>query len=145
MIVSSEAALLPMFIHSYRRLGVLPLSADPAAYRGRPLDRRRSGFILVEQAAAVVLERQDSPPAKQGNGQLALLDTAVASEGFDLVRPAPGMAALEHVARQLLAHGPIDLLHPHATGTPDNDEAEMGVYARILTDPQFQVSSFKSQ
>ncbi len=60
LVLTAEAALLPPFIHSYRRLGVLaPLTLD--GYRGRPLAAQREGFILAEVGAAVLLQRL--PPA----------------------------------------------------------------------------------
>ncbi len=126
LVVSSEAALRPIFIHSYRRLGVLP-PLTPAGCRALALDRRRCGFIPAEVGAAVVLERE--PAARP----LAWVeDTAVACEGFDLVRSGP-REALAHVARRLLGD-PVDLLHPHATGTRDNDAGELAVYADVLAE-----------
>lgn len=128
LVVTVEASLLPLFIHSYRRLGVLmPLTAE--GYRGYPLDHRRRGFLLSELAAAVVLERVDRPRP----GQIELVDTAVASESYDLIRTAPDMAALSRVAQQLLQHRTIDLLHPHATGTTEHDPAELAAVAPHLT------------
>lgn len=130
LVITSEAALLPMFVHSYRRLGVLP-PVTLEDYRGRPLDQDRAGFIPAEQAAAIVLQRVDPGDAPPPHA-VELLDTAVACEAFDLVRPADDMPALSHIAGQLLSNTQIDLLHPHATGTPENDPAELAVYRRAL-------------
>jgi 3-oxoacyl-[acyl-carrier-protein] synthase II len=127
LVVTAEAALLPLFIHSYRRLGVLPPLTAPG-YRGLPLDRRRCGFMLTEAAAAVVLEWVDQPRP----GQIELVDTAVACEAHDMVRAAPGMPALTRIARALLTDRPIDLLHPHATGTAEHDTAELAALAPLM-------------
>ncbi len=127
LVITAEAALLPLFIHSYKRLGVLP-PLRPSAYKGRPLDRHREGFMLAEMGAAVVLERTAHPKP----GQIELLDTAVANEPYDMIRPAPVMDSLSHIAAKLLAGRDIDLLHPHATGTPDHDPAELTTLARCL-------------
>lgn len=128
LVVTSEAALLPMFIMSYQRLGVLP-PLTPAGYAGRPLDVSRAGFMLAELGAAVALERR-SAEMEPGPGDIELLDTAVAAEADDLIRPSPSMTALRHVANRLLEGRSIDLLHPHATGTADYDAAEMQAYHR---------------
>jgi len=120
LVVSSEAALLPIFIHSYKRLGVLP-PVTPGSYRARPLDRGRGGFVLTEVGAAMVIERHTGRPLAR------LLDTAVACEANDLIRTPGQRASLVHVAGQLL-HEPVDLLHPHATGTVENDESELLAY-----------------
>lgn len=118
LVVTSEAALLPAFIHSYRRLGVLAPQGD---YAGRPLDERRQGFVLAEAGAAVVLRVTEQVQP----GELELVDTAVAAEAFDLIRPSPGMPALRRVAARLAGHGRIDMVHPHAPGTPDHDPIEL--------------------
>jgi len=137
LVVTSEAALLPAFIHSYDRLGVLP-PLDAARYVARPLDEQRSGFMLAELAAAIVLEREDALPSKSkapgavpGAG-VELSATAIACEGYDLIRAAPGMPALHRVATGLFSPGPVDVIHPHATGTMENDAAELEVYARAI-------------
>lgn len=127
IVVTAEAALLPAFIHSYRRLGVLaPLS--PRQYCGRPLDQARNGFMLCEVGAAIVLERTACPCP----GQLELVDTAVATEAHDLIRPAPDMPALTTVASQVMARRPVDLIHAHTTGTVEQDPAELLAYQRAM-------------
>ena len=127
LVVASEASLLPQYIHSYRRLGVLaPLTA--AGYHGRPLNHERQGFMLAEMAAAVVLERTAcDAPAKSDH--LRLADTAEASEGYDLIRSAPGMPAFRRIAERMAARGPVTAVHPHATGTAEHDEAEVTILA----------------
>lgn len=134
LVVTSEAALLAEFVHSYRRLGVLP-KTDPAGYRALPLDRRRSGFVLTEVGAAAVLERAgatDNQAAVPPHApRIALVDTAVAGEGTDLIRTPADRGALRHIAERLLVE-PVDLLHPHATGTAENDASELAVYADVL-------------
>lgn len=136
LVLTAEAALLPQFVHSYRRLGVLaPLT--PTDYRQCPLDadERRRGFMLSEASAAVLLERlpEDTPPAP---GQIELCDTATAAEAHDLVRTDPQMPALESVAQRLLHHGPVDVIHPHAPGTVDHDPAELAIYRNLTAAQQ---------
>ena len=127
LVVTSEAPLLPALIHSYARLGVLPpLKRDQ--YRAKPLDVHRCGFTVSQIGAAVVLKAVERPQS----GQIELVDTAVATEAYDLVRPSPCMSALQHVAGRMLRNRTIDVLHPHATGTFENDADELNVYANVL-------------
>jgi 3-oxoacyl-(acyl-carrier-protein) synthase len=130
LVATADAALLPMLVHSYRRLGVLAeLTAE--GYRQRPLDARRQGFMLSEAGAAVVLKRL--PPGQAPEpGDVELLDTAIASDAYDLVRPAPQMPALQYVANQLLANRRIDMIHPHAPGTAEHDPNELAIYRNAL-------------
>jgi len=132
LVVTSEAALTPMFIHSYKRLGVLP-PLDERPLRIAPLDQQRAGFIPGEIGAAMVLQRDDRPddsPRTTASGAhpIRLGATAAAAEATDLIRTPTDRAALRHVAERLLAE-PIDLLHPHATGTVENDASELACYA----------------
>ncbi len=130
LVLTSEASLLPQFIHSYRRLGVLA-PQTPDAYHERPMDKSRQGFVLCETGAAVLLKRV---PIEQQPlpGETELLDTATAAEAFDIIRPSPTMPALRRIAEQLFAGRSIDVIHPHAPGTPDHDPAELNVYADVL-------------
>lgn len=126
LVLTSEAALISGFVHSYVRLGVLP-PLTTADYRGRPLDETRAGFMLSEIGAAVVLQRV-SDDASLPRGAVELVDTAIAADAYDLVQPCAEMPALRHITHRLLGGRSIDLLHPHATGTREHDAAELAVY-----------------
>ncbi|MEM1108068.1 MAG: beta-ketoacyl synthase N-terminal-like domain-containing protein [Planctomycetota bacterium] len=134
LVVTSEAALLPAFVHSYRRLGVLaPLTLD--GYRQRPLDQARGGFTLSEVGAAVLLRRvepgEPTPPKT-----IELVDTAIATEADDLIRPSTSMEALGVVAEQLFRGRRVAAIHPHAPGTADHDPNELRVLADVLRQRQ---------
>ena len=53
LVVAAEASVHPLFIGSFRRLGVLPKTTGGC----RPFDQHREGFFISEAAAAVWLER----------------------------------------------------------------------------------------
>ncbi|MEQ9453401.1 MAG: beta-ketoacyl synthase N-terminal-like domain-containing protein [Phycisphaeraceae bacterium] len=129
LVLTSEAALGPEFIHSYRRLGVLSPTSPPIQYVETPLAKERGGFVLSELGAAVVLEAVDDDHVTG----LELLDTATACEADNLVQPAPGMPALGHIATGLLAGRTIDCLHPHTPGTEGHDPQEIEVLARACS------------
>ncbi len=129
LVATAEAALLPHFIASSQRLGILA-KLTKADYIGRPLDEARDGFMLSQVGGAVLLEATDK--LKRGDWQL--LDTAVGCEAHDMIRPAPGMPVLTRLAEQLIGDRHIDLLHPHATGTRDQDPMELAVYRKHAPD-----------
>ncbi|MEM9883152.1 MAG: beta-ketoacyl synthase N-terminal-like domain-containing protein [Planctomycetota bacterium] len=134
LVVTAESALLPLFVHSYRRLGVLaPLNVD--GYRARPLDEGRCGFVLGEVGAAVLLRRLD-PGDTFPKGAIELVDSAVACEAEDLIRPSRSMQALGVVASQLVAGRPIAAVHPHAPGTAEHDAAELRLLGDVLRQRQ---------
>ena len=131
LVVTSEAALLSAFVHSYQRLGVLP-TLTTSGYHGLPLDERRAGFMLSEIGAAVVVQRV-ADDAVIARGTTELIDTAIAADAHDLIQPCAQMSGLRHVAGRLLRERRIDLLHPHATGTREHDTAEMAVYDELAS------------
>lgn len=132
LVVSCESALLPAFVHSYQRLGVLaPLSRD--AYRSRPLDQARNGFVLGETGVAVVL-RALQPGAAPAPGETELLATATAHHPGDLIRSDPDSRALRRVIDGLAPAGPFAAVHPHAPGTAEHDGVELALLDRALGD-----------
>lgn len=134
-VVAVEASLIPLLMHSYRRLGVLPpLTAQ--GYRCRPLDRRRCGFTLTDQAAAVILDARGpltSPRSAATGAAVRLLGVRAFCEAHHLIRSPPNSVALANLSRWACREmGRIDILHPHATGTVENDEAEMVIHSQAL-------------
>lgn len=134
LVVTSEAALTPVFLHSYERLGVLaPMTLD--GYRQKPLAQKRGGFVLAEAGAAVLLRKLkdgEVAPQSAGKGALELLDTGVLAEAYDLLRTSPRMEAVERLAAQFHAKRKLEALHPHATGTEEHDPAEIGALSRAI-------------
>ena len=142
IVATAESALIPYYIHSYRRLGVLaPATLD--GYRQRPLDQRRHGFRLCQLASALVLKKvspgSSASTSSNGSGggggsggkRVELVDTALAAEAYDLVRPDPQMSALRHLAERLFAPAPVEVIHPHAPGTADHDKIELDVLCDV--------------
>ena len=130
LVVSADSALLPLFVHSYRKLGVLA-SFEHGAIRNRPLDQDRSGFLLSECGAAIVLKRL-APGTKPRPGQIELVDTVAATDSHDLIRPSPRMRTLRRIAGAMFKRNEVSVIHPHAPGTADHDPVELQVYADVL-------------
>lgn len=125
LVASSDAAITPAFVHSYRRLGVLG-TVQRDTYRQRPLDEHRLGFMLSEIGAAVLLKRIE-PGGAWPRRAVELVDSAVACEPFDMVRSPAVMNGLAGLWRRVSAGRRFDLIHPHAPGTRDHDPSELGV------------------
>jgi 3-oxoacyl-[acyl-carrier-protein] synthase II len=100
----------------------------------RPFDRRRSGLLLGEAAALVLLLRErDADRARLGT----LLGYGSASDAFHIAAPDPTGEGLERAIRAALAQAgvtpaDIDLVSTHGTGTPKNDPIETMALERIL-------------
>ncbi len=109
--------------------------------RVRPFDRRRSGLLLGEAAALVLLAREEAAgPAPLGR----LLGHASTSDGRHLTAPDPEGRGLERAVRGALAAagvGPeaIDFVSAHGTATPLNDPIETAVLKRVLGARAYQI------
>ncbi|WP_432797482.1 beta-ketoacyl synthase N-terminal-like domain-containing protein [Poriferisphaera sp. WC338] len=134
LILAAEAALIPQLIYSYKRLGVLA-KTNTAAYHQTPLDQHRTGFMLAEFGAAIILKRL-APGQSPQPGQLELTNTGITASAYDLMRTHPQMPELTHLAQSLFQNQAIDVLHPHATGTPDHDPAELSALSLALQTTQ---------
>jgi 3-oxoacyl-[acyl-carrier-protein] synthase II len=102
--------------------------------RVRPFDRRRSGLLLGEAAALVLLTRQaDAPSQRLGR----LLGHASTSDGAHIAAPDPSGRGLETAIRSAMAQagvaaGDVDFVSAHGTATPLNDPIETAVLKRAL-------------
>lgn len=102
--------------------------------RVRPFDRRRSGLLLGEGAALVLLARdRDAHGPRLGR----LLGHASTSDGTHLTAPDPDGRGLDVAIRSALesaglAPSDIDFVSAHGTGTPLNDRIETAVLKRVL-------------
>ncbi|QQE12639.1 hypothetical protein JD969_04015 [Planctomycetota bacterium] len=139
MILTAEAALIPQLIYSYKRLGVLA-KANVDSYCQRPLNQERGGFMLSEFGAAIVLKRL-KPNELPTPGQIELTGTAISASAYDLIRSNPLMPELNHIATKLFKNRTIDVIHPHATGTPDHDPAELAALSAALQATQQDTSA----
>ena len=100
----------------------------------RPFDRRRSGILLGEAAALVLLRREREVT---GTRLGTLLGYGSASDASHISAPDPDGLGLERSVRAALRAaevGPeaIDFVSAHGTGTALNDPIEAAVLRRIL-------------
>jgi 3-oxoacyl-[acyl-carrier-protein] synthase II len=100
----------------------------------RPFDRRRSGLLLGEAAALVLLLRERDA----GRGRLGtLLGYGSASDAAHIAAPDPTGQGLERAIRAALAQAgvapaEVDFVSAHGTGTPKNDPVETMALAGAL-------------
>jgi 3-oxoacyl-[acyl-carrier-protein] synthase II len=103
--------------------------------RIRPFDRRRTGLLLGEGAALVLMARE--PDVRRGLGRL--LGHASAGDGVHVSAPDPEGRGLMLAVRQAMAEAgvssrDIDLVSAHGTATPLNDRVESRVLRAALGD-----------
>jgi len=126
LVVAAESSLHPLFVQSFRRLGVLP----PEGVGCRPFDRTRDGFVMSEAAAAVCLEAKDSDHIAPGS---VLLDRfAMGGDATHLTASDPHANTLRRLLAHVIDSRPVDLIHAHGTGTEINDPLELSAIESAL-------------
>jgi len=105
--------------------------------RCRPFDLNRSGLLLGETAAFVVLESEDHARQRGAPALCHLTGYGHTTDFFHLTQPKPDGAALVEVMRAAssqagIAPAQIGYINAHGTATPVNDGVETGSYLAFL-------------
>ena len=123
---SADASLQPALLGSFQRLGVLSRETIDPARACRPFDRQRSGFVIGEGAACLVLERLESARARGAVCYAEWLGGRMLSDAQGLTQLDPTGATLQRLLQMLRSAGrPVpDYLNLHGTATATNDRIE---------------------
>lgn len=127
----------PIYMYWFQNLGALCLSDDLTA--NCPFDRARSGFVLGEGAASMIIE-----PLSKARARGAKIYGIVKSTGFvtlfdsDTSPDPEGLGARACVIQTLNKSGvaaeQIDFVNAHATSTPVGDQIEYDAMLDITPD-----------
>lgn len=148
----SEAAITPMGLSGFARMGALSTRNDSPETASRPFDRDRDGFVLAEGAGVVVLEEFEQA-RKRGAVILGeVLGYGMSSDGSHMTAPDPeGAGAARAMSLALkdarLNTTDIGYINAHGTSTPLGDKAETNAIKRVFESEskRMSVSSTKSQ
>ncbi len=130
----AEAAISPLIVAGYKKLGALsPGAGDPAA-ASRPFDRRRDGFVLGEGSGMLVLEARDLAIARGAPVLAELCGYGQSCDAAHLTDPdetgaGPATAIVAALADAGVAAGDVGYVNAHATSTSAGDLAELRAIA----------------
>lgn len=145
----TEAMLSPAVIHAWRALGVLA-PPDPLPEQScRPFSADRSGLVMAEGAAFLLLERSTlrASDTRQRIGVLA--GYGISSDAASLTAPAQDgqvRAMRAALIESSLEARHVGYINAHATGTRNGDEVESAAIEALFMEnlSATQVSSTKS-
>ena len=109
-------------------------AADPGA-SCKPFSSERSGMVLGEGAAMLLLEPWEHALSRGATVHGELLGYGLSSDGGHITRPSvDGQAAAIRAALQSAAVAPsdIDMINAHGTGTVANDVAETQAIKQVF-------------
>lgn len=148
---STEAPLSEVSIEAFRALGVLSRWDGHPSQASRPFDKLRTGLVLAEGAAAVIVEEEEHARARGARIYGRISGWGSVTEGAHMRKvDATGtpVARVLDQAMQLAGIGPsdIDYLCAHGNGLPDYDDAETAGIKRAFGQRAWSlpISSIKS-
>jgi 3-oxoacyl-[acyl-carrier-protein] synthase II len=146
----SEALLVPGVIRAWQALQTLapPDAQDPAA-SCRPFSEDRSGFVLAEGAAMLVLESERSVRGRGAKVYARWMGSGTSCDASHLTKPdvaGQTRALRQALLRSGLSPSQIGYCNAHGTATRVGDVAECEALRAVWGDdlPSLQVSSTKS-
>jgi len=148
----SEAAVTPMGLSGFGRMGALSTRNDAPEKASRPWDVDRDGFVLSEGAGILVLEEFERAK-KRGAPILAeVLGYGMSADASHMTAPDPeGRGAARAMISSIHDAGlnpeDVQYINAHGTSTPLGDKAEVAAIKTVFGPhaPKIAVSSTKSQ
>ncbi len=134
-------------------LRALATDNDPPERASRPFDATRTGFVLSEGGAVLVLEEYEHAKARGATILCELVGYGATTDGYHMTHPAPGHAGLASAMRLALddaklAPDQIGYVNAHATATLAGDALEALAIAKVFGEhavsKRLLVSSTKS-
>lgn len=132
----SEAAINLIALAGFQNMTALSLSEDVNA-ASQPFDKNRSGFVLGEGGAILILESYDSAKKRGAKIYGEIAGYGATTDGYHITSPDPeGAGAAKAMILAMREAGvtpaDIDYVNAHGTGTPLNDKYETKAIKRAL-------------
>lgn len=149
----SEAAITPMGLSGFARMGALSTRLDSPQTASRPFDKGRDGFVLSEGAGVVVLEDYEHARRRGAVILAEVMGYGMSSDGSHMTAPDPEGAGAARAMSDSLRDAKLNpeqvaYINAHGTSTPLGDKAETNAIKRVFgsyAKNGLCVSSTKSQ
>ena len=134
---SADCSLEPLVLGAFRRMKVLArVDADPTR-AVRPWSRDRSGFLVGEGGAILVLERADVVAERGSTAYAELLGGAIGSDAYHETNLNPDPTGFARLIERALRTARVDpaqiaLVNVHGTATGSNDPLECRALRRVF-------------
>lgn len=147
----SEASITELGIGGFTSMKALSTAKDPKR-ASIPFDAERSGFVMGEGSAVLVLEELEHAKARGAKIYGEVLGYGMTCDAYHITSPSPdgsyAAKAMEEAIRESgLRAEDIGYFNAHGTSTPLNDKYETLAIQRVFGEKfkEVSVSSTKSQ
>ena len=134
----SESCIEPLAFVGFERSKSLTTSFNEEPHRAsRPFDQQRSGFVIGEGAAVLVLESLEHARKRGADILAELVGYGVSSDAYHITAPVPsgdGAYRAMHMALRHAQRPPseVDYINAHATSTQQGDVVECRAIWRLM-------------
>jgi 3-oxoacyl-[acyl-carrier-protein] synthase II len=144
----TEAAVTPLTIAAFARMGALSSRNDEPERASRPFDAERDGFVIGEGAGCVVLEPLERARARGATVYGEVAGYGRNADAYHITAPSPGGAGAAVCMQLALDDAGMDPstvghVNAHGTSTPLNDAAEAEAVRKVFGDSPPVVTSTK--
>ena len=125
----SEAAITPLTVSAFARMGALSRRNEEPQRASRPFDAERDGFVCAEGACVLVLESREHAERRGAEVLGSIVGYGASADAHHVTQPDPDGHGASLAMRAALADAgvtpdAVDYLNAHGTGTPFNDRVE---------------------
>ena len=149
MVVGSESAICESGIGGFAAMKALSTRNDEPKKASRPFDKDRSGFVMGEGAACLILEKYDDAKARGANIYAVISGFGESGDANHITTPAPegaGAYRAMKMATSMANISDIGYINAHGTSTKYNDWYEtMAIKKLFGNSPIPPISSTKGQ
>ena len=146
----AEASITPLAMGGFTSMSALTDASDPGR-ASIPFDKERSGFVMGEGAAVLILEELEHARARGALILGEITGYGATCDAYHITAPDPegawSAACMEQaLADAGLAPEAVDYINAHGTSTPLNDSGETSAIRRVFGAhaDRLMVSSTKS-
>lgn len=148
----SEGAICEIAIYGFGNMQALASGYnDTPQIASRPFDARRSGFVMGEGAAMLVLEDYEHARARGAKIYAEYLGYGQSTDAYHITAPSPDGEGAARAMRLAIKHAglqpsDIDYINAHGTSTPLNDKTETAAVKSVFGEHAYKLamSSTKS-
>jgi len=147
----TESAIVPLILAGFCSMRALADGRDDPAAASRPFDATRSGFVMAEGAAVVLVEDLEHALRRGARIYCEVIGYGASNDAYHVATPHPESIGVIEMMRAALANAEVsphevDYVNAHGTSTPYNDSAETLAIKTVFGDHAYSmaVSSIKS-
>ena len=124
----AEAAIVPVGVAGFGNMTALTTCPDPED-ACCPFDKRRSGFVMGEGGAALILEEYEHAKARGAKILAEVAGYGTTSDAYHITSPDPTGEGPMRAMQMAIEDGgltpaDVDYINAHGTSTPVNDACE---------------------